>query len=59
MFWRRLRMSSAAISARHISMVEIMPQKASKEQTTVEAAKIEAYVWSDAEIELLFQVTNE
>ena len=40
-------------------LVEIMPPKASKKQTTVEAAKSEPYVWSDDEVELLFQVTNE
>ena len=40
-------------------LVEIMPPKASKKQTTVEAAKSEAYGWSDDEVELLLQVTNE
>ena len=40
-------------------LVEIMPPKASKKQTTVEAAKSEPYVWSDDEVELLLQVTNE
>ena len=36
-----------------------MPPKASKKQTTGEAAKSDAYVWSDDEVELLLQVTNE
>ena len=36
-----------------------MPPKASKKQTTVEAAKSKAYVWSDDGVELLLQVTNE
>ena len=40
-------------------LVEIMPPKASKKQTTGEAAKSDAYVWSYDEVELLLQVTNE
>ncbi len=40
-------------------LVEIMPPKASKMQTTVEAAESEAYALSDDEVELLLQVTNE
>ena len=40
-------------------LVEIMPPKASKKQTIVEAAKSEAYGWSDDEVELLLQVKNE
>ena len=36
-----------------------MPPKASKKQTTGEAAKSDAYLWSDDEVELLLQVTND
>ena len=40
-------------------LVEIMPPKANKKQTTVVAAKSETYVLSDDEVELLLQVTNK
>ena len=40
-------------------LVEIMPPKAIKKQTNVEAAESEAFVWSDNEVQLFQQVTNE